>query len=292
MHANGRATRMSACGQRPSLHGQDARGTRVLSFANEDFEDMDHDRAVLPAGGGTLFLAVAGALPHSGVASHCRRVRCVEAGALARVIIKPRPICPRTSSRSPVPRRAPPTSRCRLRFLTGDYAGKNWPVRDDVQQILHEPPESISLQDYGCGMNHFYAALALTEQKEAGGHHAHQPLRRLAHQRRPDFRRSAHAAPGKVRRFGPRIYPDRQALGLLLSRGRLHGGRGWKVSSPVLPGGGGGSLGLGGASFTAGSSSAYSGIHTTKKGEGSAVSRFDIYLSRPTPRRLLSCLCR
>ena len=54
-------------------------------------------------------------------------------------------------------------------------------------------------------------------------------------------------------------------------------GEGWKVSSPVLPGGGGGAFGLGGASFTAGSPSAFSRIRTMKKGEGSAVSRFDIY---------------
>ena len=37
-----------------------------------------------------------------------------------------------------------------------------------MQQILQEPPESVSIQDYGCGMNHFYAALARTEQKQPG----------------------------------------------------------------------------------------------------------------------------
>src|SRR5208337_3867597 len=42
-------------------------------------------------------------------------------------------------------------------------------------------------------------------------------------------------------------------------------------------GGGSGAVGLGGASFTAGSPSAYSEIRTTRKGEGAAVSRFDIF---------------
>jgi lysophospholipase L1-like esterase len=59
-------------------------------------------------------------------------------------------------------------------------------------------------------------------------------------------------------------------------------GDGWKVISPVLPGGGDGAVGLGGASFTAASSEAFSLIQTMKKGEGSAVSRFEIYYrSRP-----------
>ena len=96
----------------------------------------------------------------------------VEARRSRPVFLKPRPTwresqlhgdgrrCARAQRRRNNP--LPPS------FLTGDYVGKNWPVREDVQQILQEPPESVSIQDYGCGMNHFYAALARTEQKQPG----------------------------------------------------------------------------------------------------------------------------
>ena len=81
-------------------------------------------------------------------------------------------------------------------FFTGDYAGKNWPVREDVQQIFQEPAHSVSIQDYGCGMNHFYAALARTEQKLPGAITRIGHFRRFPHQRRLDLRRSAHSAAG------------------------------------------------------------------------------------------------
>src|SRR5579862_1876945 len=70
--------------------------------------------------------------------------------AFARVIIKPRP----TMAENFHPVAGPAASTANLplppSLLTGDYVGKNWPVRDDLQQILHEPPESVTLQDYGC----------------------------------------------------------------------------------------------------------------------------------------------
>jgi lysophospholipase L1-like esterase len=167
-------------------------------------------------------------------------------------------------------------------FLTGEYVGKNWPVQDDVKQILQEPPDSASIQDYGCEMNHFYAALARTEQKEPGA------ITRISHF--GDSPISGDLISGEARTLLQEKFGDSGHGFIFVSKpwdfyyheGIFMEGEGWKVSSPVLPGGGGGSFGLGGASFTAASPSTFSRIHTMKKGEGAAVGRFDIsYRAQP-----------
>jgi lysophospholipase L1-like esterase len=155
--------------------------------------------------------------------------------------------------------------------------GKNWPVRDDLQEILNEPPDSVALQDYGCGMNHFYAALARTEQKEPGA------ITRISHF--GDSPISGDLISGEARTLLQDKFGDSGHGFILISKpwdfyyheNVSMEGDGWEVISPILPGGGGGAVGLGGASFTAASSSAYSEIQTMKEGEGSAVGRFDIY---------------
>jgi lysophospholipase L1-like esterase len=162
-------------------------------------------------------------------------------------------------------------------FLTGEYVGKNWPLKEDVQQILQVPAESVSIQDYGCGMNHFYAALARTEQKQPGA------ITRISHF--GDSPISGDLISGEARTLLQQKFGDSGHGFILASKpwdfyyheGVVMDGKGWKVNSPVLPGGSAGACGLGGASFTAASSSAYSEIHTMKKGEGSAVGRFEIY---------------
>jgi lysophospholipase L1-like esterase len=168
-------------------------------------------------------------------------------------------------------------------FLTGDYAGKNWPVQEDVKEILHEPADLMAIEDYGCAMSHFYAALALTEKKQPGA------VTRICHF--GDSPISGDLISGEARTLLQDKFGDSGHGFILLSKpwdfyyheGISMEGKGWKVSSPVLPGsGGGGSYGLGGASFTSGSPSSFSRIHTTKNGEGSEVSRFDIYyLAQP-----------
>ncbi len=200
-------------------------------------------------------------------------------GAFDRVILKPRltmaenfhPAGGSTSGASAANIPLPPS------LLTGEYVGKSWPVRDDLQQILNEPPEAVSLQDYGCGMNHFYAALAHTEQKEPGA------ITRISHF--GDSPISGDLISGEARTLLQDKFGDSGHGFILISKpwdfyyheNVLMEGDGWKVNSPVLPGGRGGEVGLGGASFTGYSSSAYSEIRTMKKGEGSAVGRFDIY---------------
>ena len=89
--------------------------------------------------------------------------------ALDRVIITPRP--PLTANFRPASGSVPANvanTPLPPSLLTGEYVGKNWPVRTELQQILREPPESVALENYGCGMQHFYDALARTEQKEPG----------------------------------------------------------------------------------------------------------------------------
>ena len=200
-------------------------------------------------------------------------------GAFDRVILKPRPTMAQnfnpasgtTPAASPANAPLPPS------LLTGEYVGKNWPVHDDLQEILNEPPESVTLQDYGCGMNHFYAALERTEQKEPGA------ITRICHF--GDSPISGDLISGEARTLLQEKFGDSGHGFILVSKpwdfyyheNVSMEGDGWIVTSPILPGGGGGAVGLGGASFTADSSSAYSEIHTMKKGEGSAVSRFDIY---------------
>jgi lysophospholipase L1-like esterase len=204
------------------------------------------------------------------------------AGAIDRVFLQPRPPLTASPNATATAGAGPAANAAANQplppsFLTGDYAGKNWPVREDVQQILHEPPESVSIQDYGCGMNHFYAALARTEQKQPGA------ITRISHY--GDSPISGDLISGAARTLLQQKFGDSGHGFILPSKpwdfyyheGISMEGKGWKVSSPVLPGGGGGACGLGGASFTAGSPSAFSRIHTMKKGEGSAVSRFDIF---------------
>ena len=135
-------------------------------------------------------------------------------------------------------------------LLTGDYVGKNWPVREDVQQILHEPAESVSIQDYGCGMNHFYSALARTEQKQPGA------ITRISHF--GDSPISGDLISGEARTLLQEKFGDSGHGYILISKpwdfyyheGVSMEGKGWKVNSPVVPGGGG-AVGLGGAGFTA-----------------------------------------
>jgi lysophospholipase L1-like esterase len=198
--------------------------------------------------------------------------------ALARVIIQPRPASltnyrtaagPASANAANIP--LPPS------LLTGDYVGKNWPVRDDLQQILNQDPDTVALQDYGCGMNHFYSALLRTEEKQPGA------ITRISHF--GDSPISGDLISGEARTLLQDKFGDAGHGYILVSKPwdfyyhenvSMEGG-GWKVGSPVLPGGRGGAVGLGGASFTAESGSAYSEIHTTRSGEGSSVARFSIY---------------
>lgn len=203
-------------------------------------------------------------------------------GAIDRIFLKPR-LTPTASPNSTVTASAAPAPSATTNqplpsfFLTGDYAGKNWPVREDVQQILQEPADSVSIQDYGCGMAHFYAALARTERKQPGA------ITRISHF--GDSPISGDLISGEARTLLQEKFGDSGHGFILIAKpwdfyyheGVSMEGKGWKVNSPVLPGGGGGDSGLGGASFTAVSPSAFSSIHTMKKGEGSAVSRFDIF---------------
>jgi lysophospholipase L1-like esterase len=200
-------------------------------------------------------------------------------GAFARVILQPHPenthatVAPGAAPAANATATAPlPPS-----FLTGEYVGKNWPVREDVQQILQEAPESVSIQDYGCGMYHFYAALARTEQKQPGA------ITRISHF--GDSPISGDLISGEARTLLQEKFGDSGHGFILASKpwdfyyheGVVMDGKGWKVNSPILPGGSAGACGLGGASFTSASPSAYSEVHTMKKGEGSAVGRFDIF---------------
>ena len=203
-------------------------------------------------------------------------------GAFDRLILKPRltptvnPNPTATAGAAPAAN-APANQPLPSSFLSGDYAGKNWPVREDVQQILEEPAESVSIQDYGCGMAHFYAALARTEQKQPGA------ITRICHF--GDSPISGDLISGAARTLLQEKFGDSGHGWIFIAKpwdfyyheNVLMEGKDWKVSSPVLPGGGGGSFGLGGASFTAGSPSAFSRIRTTKKNEGAAVSRYDIF---------------
>jgi lysophospholipase L1-like esterase len=126
-------------------------------------------------------------------------------------------------------------------------------------------------------MNHFYAVLARTEQKQPGA------ITRISHF--GDSPISGDLISGAARTLLQEEFGDSGHGWILIAKpwdfyfheGIRMEGKGWKVNSPVLPGGGGGSFGLGGASFTAESPSAFSRIRTTPKGEGSAVSRFDIF---------------
>ena len=199
------------------------------------------------------------------------------ADALARIFIKPRPANPLpTLAAAPTPAvhaNAPlPPS-----LLTGDFTGRNWPVHEDIEEVLQTPPASVAIRDFGCGMNHFYSALARTEQKQPGA------ITRICHF--GDSPISGDLISGAARTLLQAKFGDAGHGWILIAKpwdfyyheGVLMEGKGWKVSSPVLPGGGSGDFGLGGASFTAASSSAYSLIRTTKQGEGAAVSRFDIF---------------
>lgn len=198
-------------------------------------------------------------------------------GALDRVFLKPHSENPTVTAGAAPAANAPVNQPLPSSFLTGEYVGKNWPVREDVQQILEEPAESVSIQDYGCGMDHFYAALARTEQEQPGA------ITRISHF--GDSPISGDLISGAARTLLQDKFGDSGHGWIFIAKpwdfyyheAVSMEGEGWKVNSPMLPGGGGGSFGLGGASFTAGSPSAFSRIRTTKKGEGSAVSRFDIF---------------
>ena len=200
--------------------------------------------------------------------------------ALDRLFLIPRPPAnpslTATKGAAPAPSAAT-TTPLPPSLLTGDYIGRNWPVQEDVQQILAEPPESVSIQDFGCVMTHFYSALALTEQKQPGA------ITRISHF--GDSPISGDLISGEARTLMQDKFGDSGHGFILVSKpwdfyyheNVLMEGKGWKVNSPVLPGGGGGDFGLGGVSFTADSSSASSTVRTTSNGEGSAVSRFDIF---------------
>jgi lysophospholipase L1-like esterase len=198
-------------------------------------------------------------------------------GAFERVILKPRPTLAENSAANGAAGAVAAARATAAPSPTDDYVGKNWPVREDVQQILQEPAESVSIQDYGCGMSHFYAALARTEQKQPGA------ITRISHF--GDSPISGDLISGQARTLLQERFGDSGHGFILISKpwdfyyheGVSIEGDGWKVYSPVLPDGGGGAVGLGGASFTADSPSAYSEIHTANDGEGSAVARFDIF---------------
>jgi lysophospholipase L1-like esterase len=200
--------------------------------------------------------------------------------ALNRVFLKPRltinPQPAATTAAAPPP--SPTTNQpVTPSLLAGDYIGKNWPVQEDVKQIMAEPPESVSIRDFGCVMSHFYSALALTEQKQPGA------ITRISHF--GDSPISGDLISGEARTMLQDKFGDSGHGFILVSKpwdfyyheNVLMEGKGWKVNSPVLPGGGGGEFGLGGVSFTADSSSASSTVRTTSNGEGAAVSRFDIF---------------
>jgi lysophospholipase L1-like esterase len=205
-------------------------------------------------------------------------------GALDRVFLKPHPervvlslvVPARTTATNTAPAvvaNLPPPPP----LPPGEYAGKNWPVQDEMQQILLEQPDTVAIRDYGCGMKHFYAALAQTEQKQPGA------ITRIAHF--GDSPISGDLISGEARTMLQDKFGDSGHGFILASKpwdfyyheGVSMEGKGWRVNSPVLPGGSGGPYGLGGASFTATSSSAFSSIHTAKNGEGAAVSRFEIF---------------
>ncbi len=205
-------------------------------------------------------------------------------GALDRVFLRPR----KEISIAVAPTAALPTAASAEveppppSLLTGDYVGKNWPVQDKVKEILQEPADDVSIQDFGCAMSHFYEALARTEEKQP------EAITRICHF--GDSPISGDLISGAARTLLQNKFGDAGHGWIFIAKpwdfyyheGIRMEGKGWKVSSPVLPGGGGGSFGLGGASFTANSPADYSRIRTTAKGEGSAVSRFDIfYLAQP-----------
>ncbi len=203
-------------------------------------------------------------------------------GALERIFLRPRTETPVVAA-PPVAPTAQVETENELpqpSLLTGDYVGKNWPVQDMVKEILQESADDVSIQDFGCAMSHFYESLLLTEEK--------QGITRICHF--GDSPISGDLISGAARTLLQNKFGDAGHGWIFIAKpwdfyyheGIRMEGKGWKVSSPVLPGGGGGSFGLGGASFTSGSPSAYSRIRTTSKGEGSAVSRFDIfYLAQP-----------
>jgi lysophospholipase L1-like esterase len=162
-------------------------------------------------------------------------------------------------------------------LLTGDYVGKNWPVQEGAKEIIGVPADQVTLQDFGCAMDHFYEALLDTEEKQPGA------ITRICHF--GDSPISGDLISGAARTLLQNRFGDSGHGFIFIAKpwdfyyheGIHMEGKGWRVSSPVLPGGGGGSFGLGGASFTARSPAAYSHIRTTAKGEGSAVSRYEIF---------------
>jgi len=209
-------------------------------------------------------------------------------GAIDRVILRPRPVVmastkPATANVPVLASNAPAAPPGPASLLSGDYVGKNWPVEEDMNQILKEPAESVAVQDYGCGMNHFYASLALTEQKQPGA------ITRISHF--GDSPISGDLISGEARALLQEKFGDSGHGWIFVAKPwdfyyheaiRMEGD-GWEVSSPVIPGGTGGSFGLGGASFTASSPSAVTLIRTMPKGEGSAVSQFEVFY-RAQPR--------
>ena len=137
-------------------------------------------------------------------------------------------------------------------------------------------------------MTHFYSALALTEQKQPGA------ITRISHF--GDSPISGDLISGEARTLMQDKFGDSGHGFILVSKpwdfyyheNVLMEGKGWKVNSPVLPGGGGGDFGLGGASFTADSSSASSRDpnHFERRRVGGQPLRY--LLSRSTPWRFLS----
>ncbi len=199
--------------------------------------------------------------------------------ALDQIFVKPRP-----ANAPPVVSRSMPTVAAETvdepssnSLLTGDYVGKNWPVQDEAKGIIGMSTDQVSIQDFGCAMGHFYAALLRTSEKQPGA------ITRICHF--GDSPISGDLISGAARTLLQDQFGDSGHGFIFIAKpwdfyyheGIHMEGKGWRVNSPVLPGGGGGSFGLGGASFAARSPEAYSRIRTTAKGEGSAVGRYDIF---------------
>ncbi len=199
--------------------------------------------------------------------------------ALDKVFVRPRPvnapalIPPSAPTIAAETEEEPPPNS----LLSGDYVGKNWPLQDDVKEIVSQQADQVSIQDFGCGMGHFYEALLHTAERQPGA------ITRICHF--GDSPISGDLLSGAARTLLQDKFGDSGHGFIFIAKpwdfyyheGIHMEGKGWKVSSPVLPGAGGGSYGLGGASFTASTPAAYSHIRTTSKGEGSAVSRYDIF---------------
>ena len=180
-----------------------------------------------------------------------------------------RPARPDNATLLPLPQGPP--------LLSG--AGVDWPSGDEENDYAANASGAVGIEDYGGVMARFYEALARTERK---GAHA---VTRIIHFGDSPVAGDLIAGDARARlqaRFGDSghgwIFVDRP-WEWYNHRGVRLSGSGWSIQSPNAPSG---SLGLGGASFTATGSGARSRIATAASGRGSSVGRFDIHLqSRP-----------